>query len=404
MRLSWRRSPIYAVIGFIAFMFLASLWNYAVERTHPKLRIRSAHPLAGVSKIAPAPLTLDAFLSSKMQQAISTNFGRSLPVFPISVRAKNQFLYSFFGVSGAANIIVGKNDQLYEKHYVDEFCNRTGAVDSARINVWADSVRKIASAVEGQGKRFVFLISPSKAAQYPQYLPLGLSCPALTHAANDKLAPFRAALDARNVPYVDGAALTGSQARNYPIDLFPRGGTHWNLLGAAISAREISRKLAGSPMGDFEFEWSVTSEAKGTDRDLLDLLNLLWPDAHYPAAFIAGRGKAQNCARAPRLLALGGSFLQEIKVALTQAPCSPEIDYWFYMRTENNDFELVRFHSAAGDASNGERMEGGVEQLGASVARADIVVLEENESNISKTTQIGNLRDALIGRSSSFRH
>ncbi len=87
-----QRSPIYAVVGFIAFIFAASLWNHAVERDYPKLRIRSAHPLAGVMKPTPAPVTSDAFLSGEMQQAMSKNFGRSLPVFPISVRAKNQFL------------------------------------------------------------------------------------------------------------------------------------------------------------------------------------------------------------------------------------------------------------------------------------------------------------------------
>jgi alginate O-acetyltransferase complex protein AlgJ len=278
---------------------------------------------------------------------------------------------------------------------VDEFCGRKGAFDFARINVWADSIREIALAIEARGKKFVYLVSPSKAAQYPQYLPQGLKCPALTNGAGEKLAPFRAALEAHHIRYVDGAGLIGAERGHYPIELFPRGGTHWNLLGAALSVREISRVTDGSLLGKFEFDWKEASEAQGADRDLLDLLNLLWPDAHYPTAIIERRGEAGRCERAPRVLALGGSFLREINIAFAQAPCPPEIDYWFYMRTESNDFDLVRFHNSPGDVSNGERMQGGLEALGASVARADIVLLEENESTISTMKQVRNLRDVL---------
>jgi alginate O-acetyltransferase complex protein AlgJ len=396
-----QRSPIYGVAGFIAVMFLASLWNYAVERNHPKLRIRSAHPLFGVALTPPAPLTFDALLSGETQKAISINLGRSLPIFPITVRAKNQFLFSLFGASGAANIVIGKNDQLYEKPYIDEFCGRNGATDASRIDKWADQVREIATTLEGQGKKFVYLISPSKAAQYPQYLPAGLACRGLVNGAKDKLAPYRAALDARHIRYVDGAGLMGAEQHNYSIDFFPRGGTHWNLLGAALSVREMSRVLEDSPFGAFDFDWREAPEALGTDRDLLDLLNLLWPDPRYPTAIIERRGAVGNCERAPRALALGGSFLQEINSVLTQAPCPPEIDYWFYMRTITNDYELVRFHKLAGDVSNGERLRGGVDELRANVARADIVVLEENEGIISLTRQIGDLRNALTAGASA---
>ena len=40
--LTLARLPIFACAGFIGFLFLANLWNFAVERDWPKLRIRSA--------------------------------------------------------------------------------------------------------------------------------------------------------------------------------------------------------------------------------------------------------------------------------------------------------------------------------------------------------------------------
>lgn len=395
------RLPVFAAAGVIAFLFFAALWNYAVERDHPKWRLRSAHPLAGVAKPTPTPVSLEAFLSGETQKSFSTNLGRSLPVFPMSVRAKNQLLYSLFDVSGASGVLVGRHQQLFERYYIDEFCKRGAAIDRAVIDQWATRIRESQDAAEAMGKGFVYLLSPSKASQYPQYFPVGLSCPALTKGATDKLAPFRAALEARRIRYVDGPALLDARKGDYPIDLFPRGGTHWNLLGAALATREATQALAaggqGSPLGLYDFDWRVGMEAEGTDRDLLDLLNLLWPDAHYPVAKIARKGESgsASCERAPRIVALGGSFVREIIVALAQAACPPEIDYWFSMRMENESFDLVRYRTAPGEVGNGERRPASVAELRASLASADVVLLEENEATILSLSQVANLWQAL---------
>ncbi len=157
----FERLPIFACAGFIGFLFLANLWNYAVERDWPKLRIRSAQPLNGVTSPEPAPWTLSAFLTGETQRAASMNLGRTSPVFPISVRAKNQTMYSLFGVSGAANIAIGRGGQLFGWEYIDEFCSRGRAPTAAAgLDNWADAITEIAAAAKTHGKGFAYLISP----------------------------------------------------------------------------------------------------------------------------------------------------------------------------------------------------------------------------------------------------
>ncbi len=395
------RLPIFACAGFIGFLFLANLWNYAVERDWPKLRIRSSQPLNGLAAAKPTPWTLDAFLAGDTQRAVSTNIGRTSPVFPISVRVKNQAMYSLFGVSGASNIAIGREGQLFGWEYVDEFCARgADAPDNAGLDRWAGAIAEIAAAAKARGKGFVYLVSPSKPAHLPQFLPAGRRCPALgrSGAARAKVEPFRAALEQRGAPYVDGARLMDAEAPRYPIDLFPRGGTHWNLLGAALALRDITRILdgqpSGSPVGRFDFVWAEDDFAKGTDRDLLDLLNLFWPDDHYPNAVIEGRGKGGGCPRAPRILMAGDSFMRELIVVAAQAPCPPTIDYWFHMRDEGGGFTLSRYVTRPGEIGNGLRLPAELAQLPESFLRADAVVLEENEHNMSETEQVGNLLTA----------
>jgi len=395
------RLPILACAGVIAFLFAANLWNAAVERDWPKLRIRGAHPLEGASPHRPAPVTLDAFLSGETQRAVSLNLGRASPVFPISVRAKNQLLYSLFGLSGATAVVVGKRGRLYETTYVDEFCARDGAPDMTRIDAFAKDLAAIQEKLRAGGKGFVYLVSPSKAARYPEDLPALTPCPALTRGTTEKLAPYLAALAARQVAFVDGAGLTTAQRPHYPIDLFPRGGTHWNMLGAALAARALSETLArqsgeAPPFGGFDFDWREEAEAVGPDRDLLDLLNLLWPNAHYPTAVVEGHGGAPAC-RPARLTLLGGSFLREIIAALARAPCPPQVDYWFYFKGPDGRAGSVRRHIGAGDPSDAAAPAGSAEALRQSVAHSDIVVLEENESNIATMKQVGDLGAAAEG-------
>jgi alginate O-acetyltransferase complex protein AlgJ len=396
----FERLPIFACAGLIGFLFLANIWNYAVERDWPKLRIRSSEPLNGVTPPQPAPWTFGAFLTGETQRAVSMNLGRASPVFPISVRAKNQTMYSLFGVSGASNIAIGREGQLFGWEYIDELCGRGASPDGSRLDRWADAIAEIAAAAKARGKGFAYLISPSKPVHLPQYLPVGLTCPALARGvARSKLAPFRAALDQRGAPYVDSAQLMDAERANYPFDLFPRGGTHWNLLGAALALRDATRIFdaapSGSPVGRFEFDWREDDFAKGTDRDLLDLLNLYWPDDHYPTAIVEGRGKGGACPRTPHILMVGDSFMRQLIVVSAQTPCPPTIDYWFYMRDDRSGFILARFVTAPGEIGNGARLTADLADLPRSFSEADAVVLEENEHNIGETKQVGNLLEAV---------
>ena len=42
---------------------------------------------------------------------------------------------------------------------------------------------------------------------------------------------------------VDAATLVAEARHKYPISMFPRGGTHWNMLAAALAAQALTDKL-----------------------------------------------------------------------------------------------------------------------------------------------------------------
>ena len=389
------RAPIFAAAALIGFLFLVNLWNFAVERDWPKLRIRSAEPLNGLDAEKPIPWTLDAFLLGQTQHAVSNHLGRGSPLFPMSVRLKNQFLYSFFGVSGAPNVAIGRDGDLISSEYIKEFCARGAPPPQDKLAAWAGDIGEIGATTAALGKSFVYLISPSKAAYEPSWFPAGTRCPALANPqAAEKLEPYKAALAAHGVPVLDAQALLRQERAHYPIELFPKGGIHWNLLGAALALREITGKWAaqpaGSPIGDFTFDWREQDVATGPDKDLVELLNLFWPPLRYPTAAIERRGPAPTCEKHPRLLLVGSSFLRELIVAASQAPCPPTIDYWFHVQADEHS-DLMRFLIKPGETGNGERLPADPAELAQSLKEADAVVLEEIALNLTKTRQVGNL-------------
>ena len=184
-----------------------------------------------------------------------------MPALALALRSKNQFLYSDFGVAGSKGLVVGKDGQLFQSSYIREFCGRDIAPEPDKIKSWADSIREIQGRAEAIGKGFIYVITPSKAAQYPEYLPAKPACRALVNGQTNKLAAFRAVLDARAVRYVDTTSIVGSAKARFPIDLFPRGGTHWNMLGASVVLKEVIHSLyvaeRNLTMGLFNFTYAV---------------------------------------------------------------------------------------------------------------------------------------------------
>jgi hypothetical protein len=310
------------------------------------------------------------------------------------VRAKNQLVFSLLGQSPAPDVLIGERRQLYERPYVDEFCARGATPDMARIDAWAAAIRQSQDVLAQRGKGFIYVITPSKAARYPEDLPLSAPCAARAADMPDKIVSYRRALETHGVRFVDGATLVTQKRADYPLPLFPRGGTHWNALAAGLAFQEMIR-IAPWAVGDMTFSWTVAPEAVGTDRDLAELLNLLWPDYAYPTPAIVATTPPGVCPRPPRLVTLGGSFVHELLVAATFAACPPEVENWFFMRTEDNGIELGHYHRPPGETGNGERQSAEFRILDENLRNADFVLLEENESSVSQAQQVRILTEAL---------
>ena len=384
------RIPLIAAAVFVAACFCMTLWNLSVGAIYPRLSIRSSTQLYGMTREASAPVTLAAISSGEAQTAFSRRIGTLLLIYPSAVRAKNQIEYSLFDVSGAPSVAFGRDKRLYEWAYVDEYCKRDGTSDARALADWGDKIRDIQDYAASHGKAFLYLITPSKAAIYPEYLP-DRPCASRLRGTATKLPAYERVLDERGVHYLDGSRLLAGERERHAIELFPRGGTHWNALGAGLAAREVAAILKRQrPLLDLtkiSTQWTESRVPQGTDRDLLNMLNLYWPEADYPVPAItpAARAPGQSC-RPAQIMEVGGSFLEQINAALLQSGCAPRISYWFYWD---------RLHMSFAGREREVAPPRDEDRL-ADLAGSDVILLEENEMNIGETDHLKALHALIL--------
>ena len=367
---------IFAVLG-------AGLVLGTLVITRPLFRLYlSAHdapPLAGMQIHQARPrFSLKGVMDGSFQKSSELLLEDVFPLRAAIVRATNQVYYSLFARSYMAHNedIIGKRRYLYEMGYLQRYCNTMhDKYTQEEFDQWAKNIESLGDFFAKRGQTFLYVVTPSKAAYYPEYIPQWIDCNPQPPRPDYLLAA--AALPRTHVPYIDLSKLVIDGKGKYPLPLFNRGGTHWSMLAVALSAREIVAKISAQgkwQLPEVRFTYTIDNHPDGVDTDLLDVLNLWSPNRNYPTARITYTQTAASKPRAPRIAIIGGSFMDQMHEALVETKMFNSLDYYNY---------LVMYH--VHHPSQGLSSPPPSPYTAAyyrELLDADIVILEENESNL----------------------
>ena len=369
-------------IGLIAILLPAVLLlaDQVAAIIPPYHHIKITPGLTGVTlPVDPEP-SLARVLDGAWQGETARMIGSRTPLYPFAVRLKDEIMFSVFGLSGIPGIMVGRGGALIERSYAEEYCSRDLARFLPLARAWAPKLRQMQDAYEQRGKTFLYVITPSKVAQYPGLLPPGYPCPAPVADREGLLPAWRNLLTAAGVHFVDTTIpLVAAQGR-YPFTLYPRGGTHWNSVGAALATNAIAagldrlRKDAMLPA--FAVTWRMMPRPIWPDDDLGSLMNLLvkhdWGAA--PQAILAAPPPPGGCRRLAVAI-VGGSFMNRPAEDLAQGPCAPHVEEWQYWTV----FDIIWPPGVDGKT--------GVDpaERDAGVLSADVLLYEENEQLVARS-------------------
>ena len=322
-------------------------------------------------------ITIQNWFSGKLQTYIENKFNENLGFRGHMIKAENQLNFELFREisSGTrAKIILGKNNYLYEKAYIDAF----NAVDSIHIEEIEKKVldlKKLQKKSEQFGAAFVVLIAPSKASVYPEYIPEKhvLEKNEDTKTNYEHLAQL---LGKHHINHFDSHAFLVEKKETQEYELFARGGTHWNYYAACLVAEDFTimlERISNKNLVNVSCDsTAVDNTSVGTDRDLTDLTNL-WNDSSIDGriAHPLFNVKAQEEEYRPDILFVGDSFMHTILAIMEHGPMykSRELYYYYntvHSRPENTESTIDR------TAINWEK----------DVFSKDIIVIEVSETGI----------------------
>lgn len=273
--------------------------------------------LRGVAEPPPAPeWDWDSLKRGASFRAVEDNVAAGIGLRNWWVRLDNQVNYTLFQETQrrpeGTHVVAGPGDWLYERHYITHAV-QPGRMTEEQIRATLARMRRVQDKLAARGVPFLLVVAPSKVEVYPEHVPAtywGGRNPAYVMTSFERARPLFAEY---GLNVYDGPAQFAAWKHTMPDHLFTRSGTHWSYYSAFHVLKDLRERLnpvMRHPMPDFRLASLRSRNPRGTDEDLLALMNLLVDEPYsHPSPY--PRLLAQTevpRAQLPRILWVHDSF------------------------------------------------------------------------------------------------
>lgn len=326
-----------AQINVKRLLFLVLLLIFLLPAGQAKFKLIQFEELGGYSgEAAPHPeLNWAALANNSYQTGLEHYLEARLGFRELLIRARNQLAYTVFEVAHANQVLVGRDQVLYEERPIRAYLGED-FVGDATVARHVRRFRAVQDTLARRGKLLVFVAAASKASFMPEFLPAYHQNQPLRRS---NYQAYAAAMRAAGVNFLDvsHAFRQWKDTASYP--LFPRGGIHWSCYAAKLVGDTLLHYLARQyhhPFRDFRLiPGDVTREPRDTDNDIAKAMNLLTPPPAYSMAYPNVEFQALKPGQQrPNLLLIGDSFCWTIMYPfINEAFDNTTSRFWYY----NND-------------------------------------------------------------------
>ena len=325
-----RRAPAtaYAAI-FVAVLTVAPLTAglaLIAAGRQPWTGIASGVPLGGyVDKLPPLQF---GWWDRSFQNSISARIDNHLPLRNWMLRIGNELDYRILRNSRMFDnqIVIGKRGVLFTMPYIAEAFGYRPQLSDAYLHDIAGKFNRLHALLAKRNISLIVIGTPSKMSVARDNAPDWFWDYRPGAPRNyDRMAKIFTEL---GVPFVDARAEMLNSEFNGREPLFGRGGLHWNLLGAYGGARPVISRLLAERSPDLASKLvldNVTFSPPPTaeDRDLLIILNLLFPDRRYSSPRLTIRLEGRPLPKP--IVLFGTSFLGAILEVLELSGIAPRV-------------------------------------------------------------------------------
>jgi len=278
---------------------------------------RMGRKLNGTEQSAPPPVWNWASLrSGEAFREADIWYNANVGLRNFWVRLDNQISYTFFGETttheGGTPLIVGAHDWIFERAYLNSIISPK-PLPRDRVKKAVSHIRSVQDKLASRGIPLLLLIAPNKVSAYPEHVPSAYFAGHSPDQAISDFEHFQQELLISNINFYDGPHQFDLWKKNGQKNLFARSGTHWSYFAAwhvLLDLRERLNPHMQRPMPALPLPKFTKQPARDSDKDLLNLLNLLY-DSPYNHPQLLPEIAPQNSVsseKLPRILWVHDSF------------------------------------------------------------------------------------------------
>ena len=235
--------------------------------------------------LAPPRMYTQALLDSQYYKAFDQYYNDSFSLRSPLIFAKRWIDFHVFRMTDDPDVHVGKEGWLYSRRSIENLRKeaRDNIAVAERIALNLYTLEKV---FEASGRRFFFMVAPSKSTIYPEFVGYAPHCKARHRSLYDLLLEAIGDLPMKNFVRFD--LLLSDAKSNYAL-LYDKTGAYWNELGAMVAAGAIQRQTAEDPEEAMLEYQSFTS----VDPDDLNrqIMGFQMPNGDKPVTYFAGTGR-----------------------------------------------------------------------------------------------------------------
>ncbi len=193
------------------------------------------------------------------------------------IRFVNQIDFSFFNKINVPDFIIGKNNDLFFKEYIDAYCGIDYNGDEHLLTLML-KMKAVQDTLEKMGKTFVFVHAASKVSYNPEDIPDNWNC---KPNGKTNLKTFVHLEDSLGIHQIDFDSWFVSLKGKTEHSLFIKQGIHWSLYGSMYAVDSLIRFIERSRNIEMLHPvWTQTDYtymARNEEGDMERLLNLVFP-------------------------------------------------------------------------------------------------------------------------------
>ncbi|PKP19816.1 MAG: hypothetical protein CVU05_10530, partial [Bacteroidetes bacterium HGW-Bacteroidetes-21] len=286
-------------------IFLGILWLPLIQKT---FTLKFEKPLMGDFKTTElVPFSRASWFNESFQNSIISWSNESFGLRSDFVRLHNQFFFWVYGKAFANGVVVGKDQYLYEKKYIDSYLGNDFKGEDA-LQKEIDKLKFIADTLKKINIDLIVVISPGKGCFYPEYIPNYL----LKEKGPTNYGYYVQQFKEKGIQFIDFNDYFIQQKEKSKYPLYPKTGVHWSTYGMSLAADSLIKYMeyvSGMEMPNIIRDTiDVSDIPKGYDQDIEDGINLLFTINKPKYAYPNVRFVSKMIHKKPSVITIGDSF------------------------------------------------------------------------------------------------